>query len=89
MKGEIEMRKVFMILILVLSFGFITGCNKEETIKVYDDVEIIEKQEEEKEEEIEDDSFEALECRHLSDKGLLIMFTLTEEEGYFYLSFPQ
>lgn len=79
------MKKVFMILILIISFGFITGCDKEETIKTYDDVEIIEKKEEEKEEEVEEDSFETLECRHLVDKELFVMFTITEEEGYFYL----
>ena len=78
------MKKLFMILILIISFIFITGCKNEEVIKTYDDVEFIENKEENKE-EVEDDSFESLESRYLSEKNLFVMFTLTEEEGYFYL----
>jgi hypothetical protein len=90
MKGEIKMKKILMVLIFIISFCFITGCNNEESIKTYDDIDFIEKQqqEEEKEEEVEEDfeeEYETLEYRQLSDYDIGVMFTLIEEEGNYYL----
>lgn len=85
------MKKVFMIFVLIISFVFITGCNNEEGIKTYDDVDIINKVEkEEVEEEVEEDDFEILEYSYFSKPDISLFVTKSEvgcDYADYYLHF--
>lgn len=85
------MKKIIMVLLLSVSLFFVTGCNKEETIKTYDDIEFIEKKEPiEEDEEIEEDDFETLEYTYFSKPDISLFITkstIGNEYGDYYLYF--
>lgn len=84
------MKKLFMILILIISFIFITGCKSEEVIKIYDDVDIIDKVEKEETEEVEEDDFEILEYSYFSKPDISLFVTKSNvgsEYADYYLHF--
>lgn len=84
------MKKVFMILFLIISFVFITGCNKEEDVRTYDDVDIIDKVREEEKEEVDEEEFEILEYSYFSKPEISLFVTKSNvgsEYADYYLHF--
>lgn len=85
------MKKIIIIMLLSISLFFVTGCNKEETVKTYDDIEFIEKKEPVKEEtEIEENDFETLEYTYFSKPDISLFVTRStvgSEYADFYLYF--